>query len=407
MTEAVLGTLLIVLIVTGLAAAVLAARAVLLPSRPVRLTVNGSTTIPGTTGEKLLAILTENAIPIPAACGGKGTCGLCRVTIPEGGGPPLPTETARISPADIRAHTRLACQVVVREPLSIRLPEEYLAAETFTCTVASTRMLAPLIREIVLEPPEGAAFAPRAGAFIQVTAPAYSLDFSTLDVAPDHADTWARMGWRALSIRSVQATTRAYSLANRPEDGGRIVLNVRLAVPPPGAGPEVPPGIVSSWLFSLKPGDTAPLSGPFGDFRAEETAREMIFIGGGVGMAPLRALIHDQLTRVGTGRRMSFWYGARSAADAFYTEEFRALAARHPNFRFTVALSDPAPGDEGFETGFVHEVVRRVYLAGHPAPWDCEYYLCGPPLMIDAVRAMLDDMGVEPDTIHFDDFGSQ
>jgi Na+-transporting NADH:ubiquinone oxidoreductase subunit F len=301
---------------------------------------------------------------------------------------------------------RLACQVVVRGPLAVEVPEAILAAETFVCRVLSNRTVAPLIKELVVALPEGGRFAFEAGAFAQVTAPPYALDFADIEVAPEHEAAWTRLGLRALRSESAVAVSRAYSIANRPEDAGRVVMNIRLAVPPPGQ-PEAPPGVVSSWLFGLEPGDRVDLAGPYGEFRARESGAEMVLIGGGVGMAPLRAIIHDQLTRRSSGRRLSYWYGARSRADLFYAAEFEALAARHPNFRFTVALSDPAPGD-GWTgaTGFVHEVAFRSYLRDHAAPEACEYYLCGPPLMMRAVTGMLEDLGVPADMIFFDDFAS-
>lgn len=406
MTEVLLSTVLLTAIVLLLTVAVIGARRVMQPSRPVTITINGTQELPGTTGEKLLGILQSGDIPIPSGCAGAGTCGLCRVQVTGGAGEPLPTEEARLSRAELREGQRLACQVVVREPLSVVLPDEMLSAETFTCTVARSSMLAPLIREIVLDLPEVADFTPRAGAFVQVEAPAYALDFTALDVPDTFAPVWEKQGWRKLTVANGEPVTRAYSLANTPADSGSAVLNIRLAVPPPGAGPEVPPGLVSSWLFSLQPGDRVVLSGPFGDFGARNTGREIVLIGGGVGMAPLRAIVHDQLQRSGSTRKISFWYGARSASDAFYIDEFRALEKAHPNFRFVLALSDPAPGDTGeARTGFIHQVAHEAYLRDHPAPEDCEFYLCGPPLMIDAVNAMLDSLGVESETIFYDDFG--
>ncbi len=256
----------------------------------------------------------------------------------------------------------------------------------------------------MLDLPTGALFDPRPGSFVQVAAPAYALEFTSLDVAPVFEDTWQRLGWRGLKIATDTPVTRAYSMANTPADVHRVVLTIRLAVPPPGKG-DLPPGVVSSWLFSLKTGDAVDISGPFGSFGAQDTDREMVFIGGGVGMAPLRSIIHDQLERVGTTRQMSYWYGARSPADAFYVETFEALARAHPNFSFVLGLSEPGPETPATHAGFIHEVVLREYLKDHPAPEDCEYYLCGPPLMIQAVRAMLDNLGVEDEMIFFDDFG--
>ncbi len=272
--------------------------------------------------------------------------------------------------------------------------------------VLSNEMLAPLIRELVLEMPEGHDFRFRAGGFMQLTAPPYNLDFADIDVAPEFREAWQIARWTGLRAGTPRAVTRAYSIACRPEDAeaGRVVFNIRLAVPPAGREEEIPPGIVSSYLFSLRTGETVGMSGPFGEFHAQPTDREMIFIGGGVGMAPLRALIHEQIGQ-NTGRRMRFFYGARTAADLFYVEEFEALARDHESFDWTPALSDPAPGDRWTgETGFIHETLRAS-LKGHPAPEDCEYYLCGPPMMIAAVMRTLTQLGVERESIFYDDFG--
>ncbi len=407
MTEILLATVLLTLLVLLLTGAVIAARTVLLPAHPVTITVNERTTIAGTTGEKLLSILTRAGIPIPSACGGLGTCGQCRVEIAAGRSEPLPTEVASLGPKQVALGLRLACQVVVRDRLSIKLPEEILAAEHWRAKIISTRMLAPLIKELVLETPPDRDFVYRAGAFVQVTAPPFSLDFAEVEIDAAYRPLWREVGWHGLRIDSPTSVSRAYSIANRPAEKGPVVLNVRLAVPPPGAPESTPPGIVSSFLFSLKPGAAVDMAGPFGDFQARETEREMVFIGGGVGMAPLRAIIFDQLERIGTRRKLSYWYGARSAADVFYKEEFDRLAEEHENFSWTVALSDPAPGDDWQGvTGLIHEVLLQRYLKNHPAPEDCEYYLCGPPLMVQAVTAMLEGVGVEDDAIFFDDFGS-
>jgi Na+-transporting NADH:ubiquinone oxidoreductase subunit F len=294
---------------------------------------------------------------------------------------------------------------VVRSDLAVTVPEDVLGVTTMACTVASTRSVTPLIKEIVLQLPENAAFDFRAGNFVQVTAPAYSLAYSDIAIDEPHRDAWDKLGLARLSAGTPEPVSRAYSVASRPQDEGLVVLNIRLATPPP-AVPGVAPGIVSSWLFGLKEGDTVEIAGPYGHFGAQETEREMVFIGGGVGMAPLRAIIFDQLDRLGSKRRISFWYGARSKGELFYAEEFDALAARYDNFRWIPALSEPGKGDDWQgETGFVHDAAYRAYLRDHPAPEDCEYYLCGPPLMIEAVYAMLDECGVEPTSIFNDDFG--
>lgn len=405
MTEIVLGTVLFTAIVIGLATVVMGARALLLPATEVKVTVNQGRDIAAVTGRKLLAVLDDAGIHLPSTCGGAGTCGLCRVTITDGGTEPLPTEVTNLSRPEISAGMRLACQVVLRGDLEIHVPEELFEVETALSTVASARTVAPLIKEIVLALPQGVDMEVPAGAFIQVTAPPFHASFSEFDVAPEHQAVWDHLGLGRLEIRSGRPVTRAYSVANRPADRGTLVLDIRLALPPPGA--DVPPGVVSSYLFGLKPGDTLEVAGPYGSFRARASDKEMVFIGGGVGMAPLRAIIFDQLERLGSKRKITFWYGARSLIELFYAEEFDELAARHENFAWTVALSDPKPEDrwEG-ATGFIHEVVLQNYLADHPAPEDCEYYLCGPPLMIKAVFAMLDNLGVDRDNILFDDFGS-
>ncbi len=376
----------------------------LLPSRPVTLVLNGQRRIAGRSNEKLLDLLNGAGVPVPSGCAGQGTCGLCRVSDVTGTRGPLATEAARLSPADLRAGVRLACQVMVRGDMALSVPEDVLGSTSHACTVESVASLTPLIREIVLALPEGAEFAFRAGSFVQVTAPPYRLAYRDIDQPDAFREEWRRLGILDLVAGSGVPVSRAYSVASRPEDTGRVVLNIRLATPPPGS-PEAPPGVVSSWLFGLRPGDLVEIAGPYGEFRVQDTAREMVFIGGGVGMAPLRAMIHQQLG-LGTQRRISFFYGARSKAELFYAAEFQALAARHPNFRWVPALSQPAKGDDWQgATGFVHDVAFRQYLRDHPAPEDCEYYLCGPPLMIQAVRAMLDDCGVEPEDIHHDDFG--
>jgi Na+-transporting NADH:ubiquinone oxidoreductase subunit F len=406
MTEIALGTLLIVALIILLTLLVTGARAVLQPSTPVDIRVNEATTVGGATGQKLLNILNDGGIPVPSACAGAGTCGLCRVKTGAGAGAALPIEKARLSRRDLKEGMRLACQVVVRQALSVEVPEGILTAESWDCTVLSNAMLAPLIKELVLEVPLGHEFTFRAGAFVQVEAPPYQLDFSEIDVAEPHETTWATLGWRKLKATAGEPTARAYSVANTPADKGRIVLNIRLALPPPGAEDHVPPGIVSSYLFGLRPGDSVAVAGPFGDFHVLESEREMVFIGGGVGMAPLRAMIFDQLEQRTTTRRISFWYGGRSAADIFYKESFDALAEKHPNFSWSVALSEAAPEDNwSGPTGFIHDVAFSNYLERHPAPENCEYYLCGPPLMIQAVLAMLEDIGVEADSIFNDDFG--
>lgn len=406
MNEILLGSALFVVIVLALTIAVLVARALLLPSGAVTVTINGGNRIKAQAGGKLLGALTGAGIAIPAACGGVGTCGQCRVRVTQGGGEVLPTETARLTRREIAGGMRLACQVSLRNDVSTTVPEALLSAREWACTVASSRTVAPLNREIVLDLPRDEPFAFRPGAFVQVTAPPYRLAYADFDIAPEHRDAWAKMGTLGLVSESAEPVSRAYSIASTPRTGAnRIVLLVRLALPPPNL-PLAPPGVVSSWLFGLRAGDRVTVAGPFGTFGAQDSDREMVFIGGGVGMAPLRAIIADQLERLGTTRKISFWYGARSRVDLFYQEEFDRLQAEHMNFSWTVALSDAAAGDvwDG-ATGFIHDVVWQRLLRDHPAPEVCEYYLCGPPMMIGAVLAMLDDAGVDPENIFNDDFG--
>ena len=408
MNTVLLAMLVFVSLVLLLSASVMRVRRWLLPTRPVTLRLRDSAPIPARQGDTLLQALQGAGIQVPAACGGAGTCGQCRVVVLAGGGEALPSERARLDRLALRAGTRLACQLVLRNDLDLRVADSLLKAEQWTCTVVSNRPLTPLIRELVIQLPEGINFAFRPGSYVMLEAPAYQLAFGELEPAPEHREIWQRLQLDRLQASSVQPVRRAYSLANVPADGhDRVVLLVRLALPPPNR-PGLPPGVVSSWLFARRPGDRLPVAGPFGEFAARESEREMIFIGGGVGMAPLRAMIADQLQRAGRSRQISYWYGARSRIELFYQDEFDALAAAHENFRWTLALSDPLPEDQWQgECGFIHEVLYQRYLASHPAPEDCEYYLCGPPLMIRAVLAMLDQLGVEPGQIFNDDFGSQ
>lgn len=407
MTEVLVGSLVIVGLVVGLTVGLLFLRQRLIPDIGLDVVVNDTLHLVAHRGDRLLGVLHHAGILIPAACGGSGTCGLCRVTVTgAGAGGPEATERGVLSPSERRAHVRLACQTSLRGDCAVQVPADILSAGGgIVCKVTTTRMLAPLIRELVVELPEDRPLQFRAGDFMQITAPPFDLDFASLQVAPEFEDAWDMAGWRAMRAWSDSEVTRAYSLASRPEDAGRAVFNIRLAVPPPGREIELPPGIVSSWLFSVKPGDDITLSGPFGDFHVQPTGREMVFVGGGVGMAPLRAMIHQELAR-GTGRRIRFFYGARTAADLFYSGEFAELAERHQNFSWQPALSDPAPGDRWIgATGFIHETLRAE-MSRHPAPEDCEYYLCGPPVMVSAVLSTLEQIGVERHSIFYDDFGA-
>ncbi len=407
MIEIGIGSSVIIGLIVIMAIGLVFAKRGLVPQEAVTVTVNEGKIITAARGDRLLNVLHNAGVGIPAACGGSGTCGLCRVTVTgEGGGEPLANEKGVLSAAERRANKRLACQCQLRGPVSVEVPTEILVAEGFECTVASNRMLAPLIRELVLDVPKGHDISFTAGNFMQLTAPAYTLDLGALNMPHEFEEIWNIAGWRQMHAESPKPVTRAYSIACRPEDvaNGKLVFNIRLAVPPAGHEEDITPGVVSSHLFALKPGDTIEASGPYGDFQIQPTDREMVFIGGGVGMAPMRAMVHEQIG-LKTKRKMTFYYGARSAADLFYREEFDAIAAENDNFTWIPALSEPAPGDRWIgATGFIHEVVRNA-MSNHPAPEDCEYYLCGPPVMISAVFAMLDRLGVERQSIFNDDFG--
>jgi Na+-transporting NADH:ubiquinone oxidoreductase subunit F len=405
MSNLILGIVFLVAMTLALTGVVILARRVMMPARPTTITVNDTNRIETVTGQKLLTALNDHGVLVPSACAGAGTCGLCRVQITGDGPPPLPVELARLTPAERRDGTHLACQVTLRGDMAVHVSDDLLAAEAFEARVASVTALTPLIREIVLDLPEGKAEHLFAGAFIQITAPPYDLSFDQIEMPAPFESVWEPL--RPLSVRTDEPVTRAYSIANRPKDNsaGRVVLNIRLALPPPKAA-GAPPGIVSSWLFSVQPGDPVSVAGPFGTFRVQESDRELVFLGGGVGMAPLRAMIFETLEAQHSPRKMSFWYGARSVADLFYADELDALAEKHANFDWTVALSDPEPEDDwSGATGFIHTVVWDRYLRDHPNPENCEFYLCGPPMMIAAVLKMLDDLGVEPDRIFNDDFG--
>jgi len=400
-----------VLVFTGLivllSAVILVARSRLVETGTVQLIVNDDRELEVRAGSKLLEALANVGLHLPAGCGGKGTCGQCRVKVLEGGGPLLPTEESLISPNEAAKHVRLACQVAVRDDIRIQIPEEVFGVRQWDCTVRSSHGVSTFIKEIVLQLPEGEEIPFRAGGYIQVHCPAFRAKFSDFDIEEEYREDWDRLKlWRYVGSTKAP-TTRAYSMANYPGEKGIVLLNIGIALPPPNAGDSVPPGVVSSYLFSLKPGDHARISGPYGEFYARDTTHEMVFIGGGTGMAPMRSHILDQLLRIDTKRKISFWFGVRSKRDLFYHEEFQRLAEEHPNFTYTAALSEPKPEDDwNGPVGFIHSVLYDQYLRDHPAPEDCEYYMCGPPLMIAAVQRMLTNLGVSEENVMFDDFGS-
>ncbi|NQU56886.1 MAG: NADH:ubiquinone reductase (Na(+)-transporting) subunit F [Rhodospirillales bacterium] len=406
MTEIGLGIGFFTSIVLLLVLVILVARFWLVATGKVDLTINDDTTVRGPIGGKLLETLSSAGIHLPAACGGTGTCGQCRIKVIEGGGAVLPTEKARLTRREVRDGTRLACQVTIGQAMAVRVADEIFGVKGWTCRVRSNTQVASLIKELVLDLPKGETIDFRAGGYIQVTCPRYQLRFADFDVDATYRENWDRFNLWRYEAGTSKPTTRAYSMANYPEENDVIILNVRVAIPPPGAPEHTPPGVVSSYLFGLEPGDEVAVSGPYGHFFATETDAEMVFVGGGVGMAPMRSHILDQLKRLKTKRKITFWYGARNRREVLYQDEFNHLAEEHDNFQWFVALSEPLP-DGGWKgrPGFIHDVLLNDYLGDHPMPEDCEYYLCGPPMMIKAVRRMLDNLGVDADNIFFDDFG--
>ncbi|WP_020157381.1 NADH:ubiquinone reductase (Na(+)-transporting) subunit F [Methylobacter marinus] len=355
-------------------------------------------------GGKLLNALADNEIYIPSACGGQGTCGQCKVVIKEGGGDLLDTERAKLNRQQINANYRLSCQVSVKDDMSLGLPPELFAIRNWDCTVRSNRSVATFIKELVLELPPGEDMEFRAGGYVQINVPPHTVRYSDFDIDERFRPEWDKYNlWQYVS-KVDEPVMRAYSMANYPGEKGIIMLNVRIASPPP-SDPDAPPGKVSSYIYNLKPGDRVSLSGPYGEFFARETNNEMIFVGGGSGMAPMRSHIFDQLERLHSGRKISYWYGARSLAEVFYAEDFDRLAQEHDNFEWAIGLSSPLPEDNWTgPVGFIHQILYDQYLKDHPAPEDCEYYLCGPPMMIDAVVNMLINQGVDSKNILFDKF---
>ena len=382
----------------------MAASKKLVPSGAVAIDINESSKVlKVSAGSSLLSSLASEKIFLPSACGGGGTCAMCKCTVLDGGGNILPTETSHISKQEAKQGLRLACQLKVKRDLKIRIPPEVLEIKKFQCTVRSNRSVATFIKELVLELPEGLDFKFKAGGYIQIDIPAYDLSFRDFDIEPRFRPAWDSMKLWDLKTANTEPCFRAYSMGCYPGEGHIVMLNVRIATPPPHV--EAKPGIASSYIFSLKLGDKVWISGPFGEFFARDTNREMVYIGGGAGMAPLRSHIFDLFRNRKTTRKVSYWYGARSLREMFYQEDFDRIAKDHPNFSFHLALSEPLPEDrwEG-PTGFIHSVVFDRYLKNHEDPTEIEYYLCGPPPMIAAVNKMLYDLGVEKEMISYDEF---
>jgi len=404
--EVLLGVGLFTAIILMLVFVILLARSKLVASGTVTVTVNDETELKLPVGGKLMQGLADAKLFVPSACGGGGTCGQCRVRVISGGGAILPTETSLLNKREAAEHYRLSCQVAVKQDMQVQVPDEVFGVKLYQCTVKSNNNVASFIKELVLALPDGEELDFRAGGYIQIDCPPHDLKFSDFDIDERFRDEWDRFKvWRYES-HVKKTESRAYSMASYPLEKDVIKLNVRIATPPPGADDSIPPGVMSSFIFNLKPGDKVTVSGPYGEFFARETDNEMVFIGGGAGMAPMRAHIFDQLKRRHSKRRMTFWYGARSLKEVFYADEFDKLAAENENFVWNLALSEPQPEDNwtGY-TGFIHQVLLDEYLDKHPAPEDCEYYLCGPPMMNGAVIKMLDSLGVQKENILLDDFG--
>lgn len=406
MTTVILGVALFTLMIIGLVYGILFARSKLVATGDIRILVNGEKELIVKPGTKLLGALAEKGLFVSSACGGGGTCAQCRVKVLEGGGTLLATEEGHINRRQAAEGERLACQVAVKQDMKIEVPEDVFGVKKWECTMRSNDNKATFIKELVVELPKGEKIDFRAGGYIQIECPPHDLKYSSFDIPPKFRDDWDKYKLWDIESHVEEPVLRAYSMASYPEEDDIVMLNVRIATPPPGKN-DLPPGKMSSFIFNLKPGDKVTVSGPYGEFFARKTDNEMVFIGGGAGMAPMRSHIYDQLRRLKSKRKMSFWYGARSLREAFYVDEFDTLAAENPNFTWHMGLSEPQPEDNwtGY-VGFIHDVLYKNYLKDHSAPEECEYYLCGPPMMNAAVVRMLLDIGVEKENILLDDFGS-
>ena len=401
----VYGVTMFTTVVLILVAIILTARSALVSTGEVHIDVNGEKTITVPAGGKLLQTLSEADLFLPSACGGGGTCAQCKCIITEGGGSMLPTEEAHFTKREAAEGWRLSCQTAVKQDMKIQVPEEVFGVKQWECDVVSNPNVATFIKELTLNLPEGENVDFRAGGYVQLECPPHHVKYSDFDIEPEYRGDWEHFGFFKLESEVKETVIRAYSMANYPEERGLVKFNIRIATPPPGSQ-GIPCGQMSSWVFNLKPGDKVKVYGPFGEFFAKDTDAEMVFIGGGAGMAPMRSHLFDQLKRLHSKRKISFWYGARSMREMFYQEDYDELDKLNDNFEWHVALSDPQPEDNwtGY-TGFIHNVLYEEYLKDHPAPEDCEYYMCGPPMMNAAVVQMLTDLGVEPENILLDDFG--
>ncbi len=399
------------LITLILVAALLYVKKKLSPSGVVTLNINdGEKEITVEPGSSILSTLANNKIFLPSACGGGGTCGMCKCKVIEGGGTILPTETGFFTRKQQQNNWRLGCQVKIKEDIKIEVPEEVMGIKKWECEVVSNHNVATFIKEFVVKLPEGETLKFKSGGYIQIDIPKCEVDFKNIEVEEEYHEDWDKMNIWSLKMVNPEPTFRAYSMANHPAEGNIVMLNIRIATPPwdrtKGAFMNVNPGVCSSYIFSRKPGDKVTISGPYGEFFLRDTDNEMMFIGGGAGMAPMRSHIFHLFHTLKTGRKVTFWYGARSKREVFYEEEFREIEKNFPNFKFTIALSEPKPEDNWTgPVGFIHQVIFDEYLKTHDAPEDIEYYLCGPPMMNSAVTKMLDNLGVPQEMVMFDDFG--
>lgn len=405
MTTIISGVTMFTLVVLTLVTLILYVRRFLVNTADVSIDVNGEKTITAAGGGKLLNTLSDNQLFLASACGGGGSCAQCKCIIKEGGGSILPTEESHFNAREIREGWRLSCQVPVKANMKIEVPEEVFGVKQWECEVVSNDNVATFIKELYIKLPEGEDVSFRAGGYVQLERPACKVEYKDFAIGDEYKGDWNHFNLFKLQSVTEEPVIRAYSMANYPEEKGILKFNIRIATPPPGDD-KTPPGLMSSWVFSLKPGDKMNVYGPFGEFFARDTDAEMIFIGGGAGMAPMRSHIFDQLKRLNSHRKISFWYGARSMREAFYGDEYDELAKNNDNFKWHLALSEPQPEDNWTGlTGFIHNVIYEQYLKDHPAPEDCEYYMCGPPMMNQCCIDMLLNLGVDRENIMLDDFG--
>lgn len=404
------GIVVFLIVILALVGILLYAKKKLTPQGEVVIKINGEHEVKTEPGSSLLSTLSAEKVFLPSACGGGGTCGMCRCQVTEGGGEILPTEKGFFSRREQQDNWRLGCQVKVRQDMTIQIPPEIFGIKKWECEVVSNHNVATFIKEFVVKLPEGERLDFKSGGYIQIDVPACEVDYRSMEIEPEYREEWDKFKMWDLKMKNPEPIFRAYSMANHPAEGNIIMLNIRIATPPfdrkTGGFMNVNPGICSSYIFSRKPGDKVTISGPYGEFHVKKTDREMMFIGGGAGMAPMRSHIFDQFLTRHTGRKATFWYGGRSLRELFYVDQFQQIEKDYPNFKFNIALSEPKPEDNwtGY-TGFIHQVIMEEYLKKHSAPEDIEYYLCGPPMMNQAVLKMLDDYGVPKEMIAFDDFG--